>query len=148
MYMSISRIDRSIISWANRNERTWLHVSIAIVFIWFGTLKLLGLSPAEGLVENLFNATIHFMSFSTFYVLFSALEVLIGILFLIPRMERVVIPILLFHMVTTALPLFFLTSTTWSGFLVPTLVGQYIIKNIVIVAAAIGIAGNLKPIQK
>lgn len=146
--MSISRIDRSIIAWANRNQRTWLHVSIATVFIWFGTLKLLGLSPAEGLVQDLFSATIHFMSFDTFYVLFSALEVLIGILFLIPHMERVVIPILFFHMVTTALPLFFLPSVAWTGFLVPTLVGQYIIKNLVIVAAAIGITANLKPLRK
>jgi uncharacterized membrane protein YkgB len=146
--MNISRIDQKIINWARTSERTWFHVSIAIVFIWFGMLKVLGLSPASGLVHSLFDETITFMAFDTFYTLFAWLEVAIGVLFLIPRMERIVIPILLVHMVTTAGPLFFLPTETWSGFLVPTLVGQYIIKNIVIIAVAIGIAGSLKPIRK
>jgi hypothetical protein len=37
---------------------------------------------------------------------------------------------------------------TWSGFLVPTLEGQYIIKNLVVIAAAIGIAAQLYPLKK
>ena len=51
-------------------------------------------------------------------------------------------------MTTTILPLFLLTTVTWSGFMVPTLEGQYIIKNILIIAAAIGIAANLHPIGR
>jgi hypothetical protein len=57
----------------------------------------------------------------------------------------VVIPLLFIHMIMTFLPLIFLPSTTWSGFLVPTLEGQYIIKNLVIIAAAMGIAAHLVP---
>jgi uncharacterized membrane protein YkgB len=147
MKKGIVAIDNHIIRWARNQERTWFHASIAIVFIWFGILKVLGLSPAGGLVHALFEQTIPFLSFESFYLFFGWLEVIIGILFLIPQMDRVVIPILFLHMITTAGPLFFLPNETWQSFLVPTLVGQYIIKNIVIIAVAIGIAADLKPIQ-
>lgn len=119
-----------------------------LVFFWFGILKVLSLSPATPLVKSLFEETLNIMPFDTFIILFGFFEVLIGILFLIPKAERVVIPVMFFHMITTALPLIFLTSTTWSGFMVPTLEGQYIIKNIVLIALAIGIASHLHPMSE
>jgi uncharacterized membrane protein YkgB len=51
-------------------------------------------------------------------------------------------------MVTTFGPLYFLPSETWTGFMVPTLEGQYIIKNLLIIAAAVGVAAHLHPLQK
>jgi hypothetical protein len=51
-------------------------------------------------------------------------------------------------MVMTFLPLYFLPTVTWSGILVPTLEGQYIIKNLVIIATALGIAAHLHPLRK
>lgn len=87
------------------------------------------------------------MSFGAFIVLFGLFECLIGILFLIKGAERVVMPLLLLHMITTFMPLFLLPAVTWSGWFVPTLEGQYIIKNLVVIATAIGIATNLKPLK-
>ena len=87
------------------------------------------------------------MPFDTFMVAFGAFECIIGILFLIKGMERVVIPLLFIHMLTTILPLFLIPEVTWSSFLVPTLEGQYIIKNVVIIAAAIGIAAHVHPMK-
>lgn len=115
-----------------------------VVYFWFGILKVVGLSPASGVVERLFNQTIPFMSFGTFLILFGLFECLIGILFLIKGAEKIVMPLLLVHMITTFGPLFFLPSETWSGFLVPTLEGQYIIKNLVIIAAALAVAGSVQ----
>ncbi len=120
-------------------------LGLFVVFFWFGFLKVLGLSPAAGLVQALFEKTISCMSFDTFYLLFALLECLIGILFLVKGAERIVIPLLLPHMAMTFLPLFMLPEIVWSGFLVPTLEGQYIIKNIVIIAAAIGIVAQTCP---
>jgi len=116
-----------------------------VVFFWFGILKVLGLSPATPLVQALFEQTISFMSFPTFIILFGLFECLIGILFLMRGYERVVIPLLFVHMITTFMPLLLLPSETWQAFMVPTLEGQYIIKNLVIIAAAIGIASHLHP---
>jgi hypothetical protein len=111
-------------------------------------LKVVGLSPASGLVQSLFERMIPFMNFSTFIILFGLLECLIGILFLFHGFERIVIPLLFLHMVTTFLPLFVLPHVTWSGFLVPTLEGQYIIKNLVVIGLAVGVASHLHPMKK
>lgn len=122
-------------------------IGLFIVFFWFGFLKVIGLSSASPLVQNLFEHTMPIMPFGTFMVVFGVFECIIGILFLIKGMERVVIPLLFIHMVTTIMPLFLLPEVTWSGFLTPTLEGQYIIKNLVIIAAAIGIAAHVHPLR-
>jgi uncharacterized membrane protein YkgB len=146
--MSIQKIDSSLIHFFRKIFVPSARIGLFIVFFWFGFLKVLGLSPASGVVQRLFENTIPFMEFSTFLVLFGLFECLIGILFLIKGMERVVIPLLLIHMVTTFGPLIFLPEEAWQSFMVPTLAGQYIIKNVVLVAAAIGIAAHLHPIKK
>ncbi len=125
-----------------------MRLALFVVFFWFGILKVLSQSPAEALVQNLFEHTISFMEFPTFLILFGAIEMLIGILFLIPKATRIAIPLLILHMITTALPLVVLPEVSWSAPFVPTLVGQYILKNIVIIAGAISIAGSMQPIQK
>lgn len=144
--MNTVRIDHEIIHFLRRAFVPVARFAVFVVYVWFGFLKLVGLSPAGPLVHDLFNATIHFMSFNTFFMLFAAFEVLIGILFLIPRATRIVIPLLFLHMVTTLLPLFLLPHEVWSGFLVPTLEGQYILKNLVIISVAIGIAAQVHPL--
>lgn len=143
----LSNIDLKIIAFCRKMFVPFARFALFVVFFWFGFLKVIGGSPASGLVQNLFERTIPIMEFSSFIILFGLFECLIGVLFIIPKTERVVIPMLLLHMVTTAGPLFLLTSLTWSGFLIPTLEGQYIIKNLVIIATAIGVASNLKPIK-
>lgn len=122
--------------------------ALFVVFFWFGILKIIGTSPANPMVADLLHATMPFMGWDAFIVLFSIYEMLIGIAFLIPKFERVAIALLLPHMVMTSLPLFFLPAMTWQGFLTPTLEGQYIIKNLVIIATAIGIAAHLHPFTK
>lgn len=146
--MNIRTIDLRIIHFFQKYWIETARISLAIVFIWFGMLKVLGFSPAGGLVEALFKSSIHFISFGSFYIFFAWFEVVIGILFLFPRMTRVVIPLLFIHMITTFGPLVLLPAESWSGFMVPTLVGQYIIKNLVVIAVAMGISAHLHPIKK
>jgi uncharacterized membrane protein YkgB len=146
--MSLHAIDLEIIHAFRKLSVPVARFGLFIVFFWFGALKVVGQSPASPLVEGLFNATFPIdMSFGTFLILFGLFECLIGILFVIRGAERVVIPLLFIHMATTVMPLVFLPAATWSGFLVPTLEGQYIIKNILVIAAAIGIAAHLHPIR-
>ena len=123
-------------------------LGLFVVFFWFGALKVVGLSPASGLMQALFEQTINFISFNHFMILFGLFECLIGVLFLFRGFERIVLPLLFLHMLLTFLPLFVLPEATWSGFLVPTLEGQYIIKNLGIIAAAIGIVANLPSSNK
>lgn len=146
--MSIQTIDVKLIHFFRRVAVPVSRFGLFVIFFWFGFLKVVGLSPASGLVQNLFEQTIPFISFNNFLIGFGVFECLIGLLFLIKGAERVVIPLLFIHMATTFGPLIFLPSETWSGFIVPTLEGQYIIKNLVIIASAIGIAAHLHPIKQ
>jgi uncharacterized membrane protein YkgB len=123
-------------------------IALFIIFFWFGMLKLIGLSPAGPMVQDLANTLIPFIPFGTFYICFALLECIIGILFIIPGLERIVIPLLFLQMISTFMPLIFLPSMTWSVPLVPTLEGQYIIKNLVIIALAFGIAAHLHPLPR
>ncbi len=146
--MTIRSFDIKLIHFFKKISEPAARVGLFIVFFWFGALKVVGLSPASGLVQRLFNETMPFMTFDSFIFIFGMLECFIGILFLVHGLERVVIPILFFHMVTTFMPLFILPQETWSAFMVPTLEGQYIIKNVLLIAAAIGIASHLHPLPK
>ena len=146
--MTLKTFDIDLIHIFRRISLPLARFGLFVVFFWFGLLKVIGQSPASPLVEHLFNNTFPaVMSFGTFIILFGLFECLIGILFIIPGCERGVIPLLLIHMITTVMPLFFLSQTTWSGFLIPTLEGQYIIKNLLIIAAAVGIAAHLHPLK-
>ncbi len=146
--MILQTIDTHIINFFKKHWLMVARISLAIVFIWFGGLKVLGLSPASTLVQELFNTTVTFVPFDTFYILFAWFEVIIGVLFLFPKMTRIVIPLLFIHMITTFGPLVLLPSETWDGFMIPTLTGQYIIKNLVIIAVAMGIAAHVIPVRK
>lgn len=122
----------------SEHQLEWFgRVSLFIIFFWFGILKVLTISPADQLVDALRELTIPFLSFDQFFPILGGIESLIGILFLIPRASKIVIVILLAHMATTLLPLAMLPSISWAGFMVPTLVGQYIIKNLALIALAL-----------
>ena len=108
-----------------------------IVFFWFGALKILELSPAEGVVHTLHDHTLPFIPWKIFSLFFGGYECLIGIIFLFPGKEKWALYLLIPHMITTFGPLVMLPNLTWKGFLVPNLIGQYIIKNLVIAALAI-----------
>jgi len=144
----LQKFDSNVI----RHLQTWeiplARLAIFVVYFWFGLLKFLDLSPAASLVEALFQKIIWFMSFQTFYFVFSLAEMAIGIIFLIRGLERLAIFLLGLHLITTVLPLFFLPEITWQGFLIPSLEGQYIIKNVLIVVAAVVVGSKLVSAKK
>lgn len=141
-------IDRHIILFLRRISPTLARAALALVFIWFGILKVIGTSPANPLVAALLEQTLPMVDPATFFVFLGLLETLIGILFLIPHAERAAMALLVPHMMSTFLPLVMLPSATWLSAFTPTLEGQYIIKNLIIIALAFGIASNLEPMKK
>ena len=132
----------------SENSVTYLRISIGIVYFWFGFLKLFDTSPAGPLVSDLLHRTLPFVTYENFIMGFGFYEMIIGISFLIPRLERLAIALLIPHMITTFMPLVLLPSITWKNIFVPTLEGQYIIKNLVIIALAFSMAiTHLKPLR-
>jgi uncharacterized membrane protein YkgB len=138
-------VDRRIIYFLRAVSVPMARLALFVVFFWFGILKILHTSPANPLVEELLERTLPFISFNEFIIFFSLFEMLIGFVFLVPGWERLAIALLVPHMITTSLPLIFLPAITWQGYLTPTLEGQYIIKNLVIIALALGLAARLEP---
>lgn len=142
------KFDHLVINDLKKWDVTVARTAIFIVYFWFGLLKAVGVSPAGPLVHDLFQKTLPFLSFPAFYLFFSLFEMAIGIMFLIRGWERLAIFLLAVHLITTALPLLILPAITWQGFLTPTLEGQYIIKNILIVAAAVVVGSKITPLKE
>lgn len=117
-----------------------LRLSIGVIFVWFGILKPLGLSSAQELVEN----TIYFIPPKIFIPILGIWEVIIGLSLIIKRLNRLGILLLFMQMIGTFLPLIILPEVTWSGFLIPTLEGQYIIKNLVLISSGLVIGSQVR----
>lgn len=145
---SIEHIDRSIIKTLRSVSIPLARGGLFVVYFWFGALKLFDTSPANPLIADLLEKTLPFITFEQFIFFFGIFEMAIGICFLIPGLERAAIALLIPHMVTTFLPLVLLPAVTWQNFLTPTLEGQYIVKNLVIIALAFSIAGHLRPLDE
>lgn len=124
----------------------WLNrISLFVVFFWFGFLKILHISPAEGLVTHLHQVTIgSVISIENFLILLGITECLIGVLWIIPKLTKWAFWLFMAQMATTFLPLLFLPSDTWQNTMVLTLTGQYIIKNVVLIASAVTIYRSVK----
>ena len=145
---TIPEIDKNILTFCDRAAVPFARFALFIIYFWFGLLKVVGESPASPLVKDLLARTLPFISPELFVILFGVFEMLIGLLFIVPGLERVAIPVLFFHMFLTAGPLVLLPQETWSSFLAPTLEGQYIIKNLALIGCAIGIVAKMEPIKR
>ena len=123
----------------NFNTNDYLiRIPIFIIFFWFGFLKIVGLSPAQQLVMD----TVYWMPFLTaemWTYIIGIWEVLIAICFLFKKTTHVGMALLFVQMSGTFLPLLILPEVTFqdSNPFLPTLEGQYIIKNIIIITAAL-----------
>lgn len=145
----LESLDSVIIKHTKRWAIPMSRFSIFLVYFWFGALKVFSLNGAANpLVIALLSETLPGASPASFLVAFGLLEMLIGLIFIVPHLERLGIFILALHLFTTIMPLFILPAHTWQSFLVPTLEGQYIIKNILIIALAIGIFGHLRAYKR
>lgn len=148
MYKHLERFDFWVISTAKRLYVPVARFAFFIIFFYFGLLKLIGLSPASPLAEALTAKTIGMQFFDVSFTVLAIIECLIGLLFLVPKATRAVIFLLFVHMAVVCSPLLLVPEHVFAAPLVPNLEGQYIIKNIALIAVAIGIAAHVAPLEK
>ena len=145
MDTNLDRIDRRVVRLMHDLGPWMLRVSLAIVFIWFGALKPFGLSSANDLVAR----TVVWFDPKVFIPILGVWEVVIGVCMLIKPLNRAGILLLLLQMPGTMLPLILLPDVCFQRVpWVPTIEGQYIIKNLVLISAAIVVGGTLRPRSK
>lgn len=127
----------------------WMRWGMGVVFVWFGLLKPLGVSPAADLVAR----TVYWgVDPAWFIPLLGWWEVAIGLCLIDPGrrlglgrwLTRAGIALLFLQMPGTLLPLVLLPEITWQRPWVPTMEGQYIIKNLVLIGAALYLGGRVR----
>lgn len=124
--------------WFSRQKIALLRWSIAVSYAWFGALKFFpGMSPAEGLAKD----TIRVLSFGLIpdhvsILLLAVWEVGIGLAFFSGRLVRFATWAAIVHIMCTFTPLFFFPDVSFTH--APyafTIIGQYIVKNLVFLVA-------------
>ncbi len=128
-----------------QNTIRLMRISFGIIFLWYGILKFFpSLSPAEELATKTIDIMFFGLINETISIkLLALLEVGIGLGFLSGYYTKFVVAVFLGHMICTFAPLFILPELSFTH--APyafTLVGQYIVKNIVFILGGILIYQN------
>lgn len=141
------RVDARITAWMAKYGILLLRLSLGVVFLWFGALKFFpGLSQAEDLAaRTIARITFGALSPSAAVFILAVWESLIGIGLLLGWQLRVTLFLLWVQMLGTVSPIFFFPSEVFTVIpYAPTLEGQYIVKNIVLVSAGLVIGATVR----
>jgi uncharacterized membrane protein YphA (DoxX/SURF4 family) len=133
--------------WMARYGVVTLRVTLGIVFFWFGVLKFFpGLSPAQTLAVKTIDAlTVGLLPAGVSLALLATLECAIGLGLISGKFMRLTLLLLAFQMVGAASPLVLVPGEVFAQFpYAPSLEGQYIIKNLVLVSAGIVIGATVR----
>jgi uncharacterized membrane protein YphA (DoxX/SURF4 family) len=139
----IKKFDLKLITVLNTVSLPALRISLGVIFIWFGVLKLFGNSPANDLITK----TVYWFNPDVFIPILGIWEATIGLCLLVPSLIRLGLFLLALQMPGTFLPLVLLPEVCFVS--IPfnlTLEGQYIVKNLVLIGAAMAVGGRLTPI--
>jgi uncharacterized membrane protein YkgB len=135
-------VDTAVTGFMARHGVTFLRISLGIIFFWFGALKLFPqFSPAEDLIRQ----SITFFSMSWFLPLLAVWEMAIGLGFLTGKFLRLTILLLFLQMPGTLSPIILRPDLVFTQFPFGlTLEGQYMIKNLVLISAALVVGATVR----
>ena len=144
---SLQTLDLRIVSWMAGFGVALLRVSLGIVFLWFGALKFFpDLSPAQDLAGRTITMLSGGLVPPSISVPFlAAWECLIGLGLLIGRGLRAILFLLYAQMLGTLTPIVLFPHEVFTRIpYAPTLEGQYIIKNLVLISAGIVVGATVR----
>jgi uncharacterized membrane protein YkgB len=143
----ISNLDELLVASLRRWSIPALRLSLSLVYIWFGTLKIFGVSPVVGIIQQ----TYTFLPIHLFVLILGGWEVLIGICLILKRALRSALILMCIHLTGTFLSMYFAPGHFFLQ-RIPFLLtadGEFVMKNIVLVAAGLVIGGyEVTPIRK
>lgn len=144
---TFERLDQAITSRLARWGVPAARIALGVVFLWFAVLKFLpGLSPAQDLAARTIDRlSLGLVEPSLSMPILAAWESLIGLGLLTGRFIRATLLRLALQMLGAASPLLLYPTETFSVFpFAPTLEGRYIIKNLVLIAAATVVGATVR----
>ncbi len=121
-----------------RYAATALRLALGTVFVWFGALKLAGVSP----VEKLLAETLPFIDAGISVPVLGAVEVALGVALVVGKLARIVLLVMAGHLAGTFLTFVTASELMWGdGFLELTTDGEFVVKNVVFITAALVLIG-------
>ncbi len=143
----LQAIDSAITGWMARFGPELLRISLGIVFLWFGVLKFFpNVSPAQELATRTIAVlTGGLIPDSVSLPLLAAWECVIGAGLLLGRGLRGILLLLYAQMLGTLTPIALFPQEVFLRIpYAPTLEGQYIIKNLVLISAGIVVGATVR----
>lgn len=140
-------LELRVLGWWARHGVTLLRLSLGVVFFWFGVQKFFpGLSVAQDLATNTISVlSLGHLAPQVSLPVLATWECLIGLGLLSGRFLHVTLLLLFAQMMGTFLPLILFPAETFKIVpWVPTLEGQYIIKNLVLLAAGLVVGATAR----
>jgi uncharacterized membrane protein YkgB len=118
-----------------------LRLALAIVFIWFGALKVFGQSPVADLVAD----TAYWLPSEFVVKSLGVWEIIVGIGLLFPVALRLTLALFWLQMLGTFLVLLMHPDRAFDGNpLLLTLTGEFVVKNLVLIAAGLVIGSTVR----
>lgn len=137
----IARIDAVLLPWLRKWSKPILRVALGIVFVWFGALKVLEVSPVSDLVAS----TVYWVDPDWFVPTLGVVEIVIGIGLIGGWQLRWVLLVFLAQMIGTALVFVVRPEVAFQDGnpLKLTVEGEFVIKNLVLIAAGLVVGSTI-----
>jgi uncharacterized membrane protein YkgB len=138
----VDQLDDLVLPTLRRLAVPALRVSLGMVFVWFGMLKILDVSPVSDLVAR----TVYWVDPGWFVPALGIFEVAVGVLLLVARALRFTVLLFLEQMVGTFLTFFVLPGVTFrdGNPLLLTVEGEFVVKNLVLISAALVVGSTVR----
>jgi putative oxidoreductase len=138
----LDRVDQRIVDFLGRWSVPVLRISLGVVFVWFGALKIGRISPVADLVAQ----TVYWVDPRWFVPALGVVEVLIGIGLILGVGLRIVLFVFLAQMAGTFLVLIVRPDVAFvnGNPFVLTTVGEFVIKNLVLLAAGLVVGSTVR----
>jgi uncharacterized membrane protein YkgB len=139
-----TRVDERLRRFLTRIGVPLLRISLGIVFVWFGLLKVFDVSPVSELVAK----TIYWFDPDLVVPALGVFEVFVGVCLIAGKLMRIALPLLVLQMAGTFLVLVMHPDVAFQhgNPLLLTVEGEFVIKNLVLLSAALVIGSRPAPI--
>jgi putative oxidoreductase len=138
----IDRVDLVIVPFLRRVAVPLLRISLGIVFVWFGLLKIFEVSPVAEFVAR----TVYWVDPDLFVPALGVFEMTLGVLLLLGKMMRLTLFLFLAQMVGTFLTFLVLPNVVFQhgNPLLLTVEGEFVVKNLVLIAAGLVVGTTVR----
>lgn len=143
--VTLSRVEQRISTMVRPYSLSLLRISMGVVFIWFGALKVAHATPVADLVAG----AVPWLDPSWFVPALGGVEVALGLALVAGRWLTAVAAVLAGHLSGTFLVLVMEPSIAFrhGNPLLLTTVGEFVVKNVVLISAALVLASRLRDVQ-